>query len=199
MKDKASIVGEKIRAEDRPSQHRVAQTSCKKRWVSSTSACASQPVSAGVDGSYAKQLTESPKTRKASLPSSHDANEGRKRGGGTSQTPGKRKPGNYLHPNGTLINGFGDDGNPDNRNGTPARQRGLGSNLGFSTEKDQMRASLAHAQRTINTLRGALQRKKEDALRTKKSSVISLGDTVKASDMLVRDNEMMMMMGRQPS
>ncbi|KNZ63918.1 uncharacterized protein VP01_10854g2, partial [Puccinia sorghi] len=118
----------------------------------------------------------------------------RKRGGDTRQTPGKRKPGNYLHHNGTPINGFGDDGNSDNLNGTPARQRGFGSNLGFSTEKDQLRASLAHAQRTINTLRGALQRKKEDALRVKKSSVISLGDTVKASDMLVRDNWMMMMM-----
>ncbi|KNZ63917.1 uncharacterized protein VP01_10854g1, partial [Puccinia sorghi] len=101
----------------------------------------------------------------------------RKRGGDTRQTPGKRKPGNYLHHNGTPINGFGDDGNSDNLNGTPARQRGFGSNLGFSTEKDQLRASLAHAQRTINTLRGALQRKKEDALRVKKSSVISLGDT----------------------
>ncbi|KNZ59012.1 uncharacterized protein VP01_1817g1 [Puccinia sorghi] len=108
----------------------------------------------------------------------------------TRMTPGKRKPGDYLHRNGTPIDGFGfgDDGDPENHNGTPARQRGLGSNLGFSTENDQLRTSLAHAQRTISTLRGALQRKKEDALRAKKSSAVSLGDAVKASDMLVRDD-----------
>ncbi|OAV93924.1 hypothetical protein PTTG_04411 [Puccinia triticina 1-1 BBBD Race 1] len=72
----------------------------------------------------------------------------------TRMTPGKRKAGDHFHQNGTPIDGFGgDEGDPDNLTGTPARQRGLGSNLGFSTENDQLRTSLAHAQRTISTLR----------------------------------------------
>jgi len=74
----------------------------------------------------------------------------------TRMTPRKRKPCDYLHHNGTPIDGYGDDGDPDHPNGTPARQRGLGSHFSFSTENDQLRASLAHAQRTISTLRGAL-------------------------------------------
>lgn len=93
MKEKASIVGEKIRAEDGPSravnfiyqyldfardrtEHRIARTSRKKRWVPSTSANVSQPVPASVEGSHGEQLAESSTTRKASLlPSSHDADE----------------------------------------------------------------------------------------------------------------------------
>ncbi|EFP79618.2 hypothetical protein PGT21_034058 [Puccinia graminis f. sp. tritici] len=83
MKEKASQVGEKIRAEDGPTravnfiyqyldfalertEHRIARTSRKKRWVSSVSGCAASQPAASVDGSHPE--LESPALRKADLP-----------------------------------------------------------------------------------------------------------------------------------
>ncbi|MBW0491733.1 hypothetical protein O181_031448 [Austropuccinia psidii MF-1] len=103
-------------------------------------------------------------------------------------TPNKRKLEDHLHGFGTPIDFHDDEFELDSSLiGTPVRQRGLGSNLGFSTENDQLRTSLAHAQRTISTLRSALQRKKEDTIRSKKSSALSVGDRhPQSTDMLVQ-------------
>ncbi|WAQ84990.1 hypothetical protein PtA15_5A563 [Puccinia triticina] len=84
MKEKASQVGEKIRAEDGPTravnfiyqyldfalertEHRVARTSRKKRWVPSVSACTTSQPAASVDGSH-PELQESPSFKKTELP-----------------------------------------------------------------------------------------------------------------------------------
>ncbi|PLW05428.1 hypothetical protein PCANC_27177, partial [Puccinia coronata f. sp. avenae] len=90
MKEKASLVGEKIRAEDGPTravnfiyqyldfalertQHRVARTSRKKRWVSATSAgpCTLPPRANSADSQHGDHPLDSPTMKKASLPPSH--------------------------------------------------------------------------------------------------------------------------------
>ena len=98
----------------------------------------------------------------------------------------RRKTGDGMLP-GSPADLFSDsDG--DSLAGSPARPRGLGSNLGQATEIDVLRHSLAHAQRTITTLRGALQKDKEGRMRGKKAANGVAGDLDWEEDLSEEDS-----------
>lgn len=64
---------------------------------------------------------------------------------------------------------FFSDTDGDSLAGSPARPRGMGSNLGQATEIDALRHALAHARRTITTLRSAVDKDKEARIRNKRT------------------------------